>query len=378
MSRGMVDAESHIHSDDAIDSPTESEGDVVNELSEGHLVSTAPWEFPVRAAPILALQGEEVTEFPLSQDRSGHTSTSLVLDERLLRVVEARHDEDGVRRLNVRMALMKEDISGYSHTHLDVFQRLTPVWWASIFSGLLMATTLVQGWLGLSGGLFVFAGVAGLLVGKLDLHRISFSDRGGRHDFYLSGWRQHPVLIHNSMALLGPAFVDFLRTGAFETTHIDAVVASMAAPQETAPSVQPQPHLALSSPQPDSSAPRMITNETTISSIQNQPAPMRNERLVNSALTDKGGMGGSPSAAPPASPTPLPAPLPPPTNAGQPLPMPLQHPTPAPLSSALPPAPLPPPPPAASLPPAPLPPPPMPLPQQPARTSEDALWDDLV
>ena len=67
-------------------------------------------------------QGEKVVEFPLSQHVNGLESTSLVMDDELMRIVEARYDADGVRRLNVRMALVKEHISGYSHTHLDLFQ----------------------------------------------------------------------------------------------------------------------------------------------------------------------------------------------------------------------------------------------------------------
>ena len=35
-----------------------------------------PWTLPVRAAPILALQGETVTEFPLSQHVNGLESVS--------------------------------------------------------------------------------------------------------------------------------------------------------------------------------------------------------------------------------------------------------------------------------------------------------------
>ena len=70
---------------------TSSESDVSNEeetsivddssdLAEGALEvsdgppssnESTPWTFPIRAAPILALQGEEVVEFPLSQHRNG-------------------------------------------------------------------------------------------------------------------------------------------------------------------------------------------------------------------------------------------------------------------------------------------------------------------
>ena len=136
--------------------------------------SNEQWTFPVRAAPILALQGEEVVEFPLSQHRNGTESTSLVMDDRLMRIVEARYDSDGVRRLNVRMALVKEHISGYSHTHLDLFQKLQPVWWGAIGFGLLMATGFAQSLLALGGGAFVLTGVAGLLMAQLDLIEFRF------------------------------------------------------------------------------------------------------------------------------------------------------------------------------------------------------------
>ena len=215
------------------------------------------WSFPVRAAPILALQGETVTEFPLSQHVTGHQSTSLIVDEKLMRIVESRYDTDGIRRLNVRMALVKEHISGYSHTHLDIFQRLMPIWASSagfgLFVWLMMLTNLPM----IGGGAFILAGLAGILLAKLDLHRISFSDHGGRHDFYLSGWRQNPFLIYNSTALLGPAFVGFLRDGELDTKHIDVIVESMKQPiQPTViehvkpspvPAAQPLPNI---SPQP--------------------------------------------------------------------------------------------------------------------------------
>lgn len=325
------------------------EEDDATEPSESS--ASEPWTFPVRAAPILALQGEEVTEFPLSQHRSGHESTSVIMDDSLMRVVEARYDTDGVRRLNVRMALVKEHISGYSHTHLDLFRRLNPVWYASIGFGLLAATSIAQSLLVLGGGLFMFAGIAGLLMSKLDLHRISFSDHGGRHDFYLSGWGQEPFLIHNSMALLGPAFVDFLRTGELETQHIDAVIDAMAQP-------------ALPSP---------LATETPGGFVQEIPLLPSPEQPIAPAVALPEPLGAEPNPVPPP---PLATP-----SAGPPVstPMPLPS-TPAPPvmipppPQALPPAPLPQP---TGLPPAPL--PPMPLPPAPraGAIAEDALWDDL-
>ena len=327
--------------------------------------SSTDWALPVRAAPILLEQGEKVVEFPLSQHRSGRTSTSLVMDDHLLRLVEARLDDDGIRRLDVRMALVKAHLSGYSHTHLDLFQRMMPVWWTSLAAGLLMSTGLMQGWLALSGGLFAFAGVAGMLLAKLDLHRLSFSDHGGRHDFYLSGWGEDPQLIRNSMALLGPAFVDFLRGGELETAHIDAVVASLATevkPQPVSPEALPNTTRGL--PVPAAPAPTPPDGVRADSADSEPVPPVAHQQQVAATVPE------TPAIAPPASPVQLPPPGPPVNPPGPPASLP----APRPLPPAR--APLPPPNPPV-LPPAPL--PPMPLTPSPAiRSAEDALWDDLV
>jgi hypothetical protein len=317
------------------------------------------WSLPIRAAPILALQGESVTEFPLSQHVSGYESTSVIMDEELMRIVEARYDTDGVRRLNVRMTLVKQHISGYSHTHLDLFHKLRILWWASLAFGLILATPFAQGLLVLGGSLFVLTGLFGMLLTQLDLHRISFSDHGGRHDFYLSGWRQEPYLIHNSTALLGPAIVDFLRTGTLDTHHIDAVVEALGQPPEPAPSLKQAPAVPEASP-PSTSTPSGV-------SVLPEPAPPT---------------AGPPVTGPPVSVAaqaePMP-PLPPPPAA---LPKPSPPASPSPATPTLPPPPpasptLPPSPPATPSLPAPLPPAPLPPPVAMSKVDEDALWDDL-
>ena len=319
-----------------------------------------PWTLPIRAAPILSLQAENVVEFPLSQHVNGLSSTSVVVDEKLMRIVEARYDPDGVRRLNVRMALVKEHISGYSHTHLDVFAKLQPAWWSSIGLGLLFATSWLQGWLVLGGGMFVLAGIAGLLIMRLDLHRVSFSDHGGRHDFFLSGWRQDPYLIHNSTALLGPAFVEFLRTGELETVHIDNVVESMGRFQEPAPMLKTAPTPKPSATLPEPAVRSALPLPKAAASDPSEPAaPV----LLPSSSHPQGPPIGPPApVAEPTTPQPIHAPLPPVAS----LP-PQPQPTPAP------------PPPVASLPPPPaLPPAPLPPPSPPGRpVDEDALWDEL-
>ena len=339
------------------DAEAQGNSETATTLSDPLSASEA-WTLPHRAAPILALQGEDVIEFPLSQHRSGLESTSLIMDDELMRIVEARYDPDGVRRLNVRMALVKEHISGYSHTHLDLFQKLQAVWWGAIGFGLVMATGFAQSILALGGGAFVLTGVAGLLMAQLDLHRLSFSDHGGRHDFYLSGWRQEPYLIHNSTALLGPAFVEFLRTSSFDTQHIDAVIKAMGAP------AQPAPELT-SSPEPAAPAalPVPVEQDTPLVPM----SVVQPQTSVPSVVPAGPAISGPPTST--ATPTPTSAPMPP-------LPPPPAATTPSP-PKPLPAAPLPPPPAPAVLPPAPLPPAPLPPPPSQAAVDEDALWDDL-
>ena len=44
------------------------------------------WTLPVRVKPVLALNGEEVVEFPLNETLDGRKNTSLVLNDDLLRI----------------------------------------------------------------------------------------------------------------------------------------------------------------------------------------------------------------------------------------------------------------------------------------------------
>lgn len=353
---------------EAEEAPSQSDG-LRDAEGDEPIVEAAPassadesWTLPIRAAPILALQGEDVVEFPLSQHRSGLESTSLIMDDELMRIVEARYDPDGVRRLNVRMALVKEHISGYSHTHLDLFQKLSGVWWGAIGLGLLMATGFVQNFLVLGGGAFVLTGITGLLMTQLDLHRISFSDHGGRHDFYLSGWRQEPYLLHNSTALLGPAFVEFLRTASLNTQHIDAVIKAMGAPIQPAPSLPPTTQSAMPTtiPEPIGNEPPLVPMSVVTPSS-----------LMPSALPAGPAISGPPTSTSGAAA--MPALPPPPTPATPSVSKPLTAPPPP----SLPAAPLPPPPAPVVLPPAPLPPAPLPPPPAQANVDEDALWDEL-
>ena len=78
------------------------------------------WNLPIRAAPLLRqFHDETVTEYPLQQSVDGRKTTSLVVDDDLLRIIESRLDDDGQRRLKVSLS-MKREITGFKHQHIEL------------------------------------------------------------------------------------------------------------------------------------------------------------------------------------------------------------------------------------------------------------------
>ena len=61
---------------------------------------TVEWGLPIRAAPLLAQEGDIVTEYPLKQSTDGRKTTSIVVDEELLRVVDTELGDDGHHTLS--------------------------------------------------------------------------------------------------------------------------------------------------------------------------------------------------------------------------------------------------------------------------------------
>ena len=189
------------------------------------------WSLPIRAAPILAMSKERVTEFPLTQSNDGRKATTLVVDDELVRIVEARLDNDGHRRLNVRMAMTRENFAGFSHEHHDVFQRLNLLWYACLIAAGLFYLLAQAGKTTISGGTFLGIGLVGAFLAHLEIHRLSFSSNGARHDLTLTAFGQDKILYRGSMALLGPAMAGLIRGEELDTTNIDSLIASMHPPQ---------------------------------------------------------------------------------------------------------------------------------------------------
>ena len=105
--------------DPVVETETETETDTMTDepVQEPPLAPENQWALPVRAAPLLEqFHDEQVTEYPLQQSTDGRKSTSLVLDDDLLRIIETRLDSDGQRRMSISLS-MKRKLTGFKHDH---------------------------------------------------------------------------------------------------------------------------------------------------------------------------------------------------------------------------------------------------------------------
>ena len=290
------------------------------------------WTLPVRAAPLLEqFHNESVTEYPLLQTSDGTKSTSLVLDDDLLRIIETRLDADGQRRMNVSLS-MKRELTGFKHHHNELMHKHQYLWLGSAFLGalLLLSNILVFTLLGL---VFVSTGLWNWTKMHLETHRLEFANSGGVLTHTLRGYGTDRPFFRASMAYLGSEMAGLLRTGILDTSAVEELHASLAAP----PPPPPAP-VALTSPQPVE--PLAI------------PQPAVQQQL---------GQPLTPSPLVATVPEPLPVPATPQIIPGPPIAPPLPS-APIPPPQNIPPPPIPGPPVVTQLPTAPLP-PPAPLPQ---------------
>ena len=321
-----------------------------------------PWSLPIRSAPIMAQTGDIVQEFPLNESPDGLSSTSIVVNENLIRIVEANYGEDGQRRLNVK-TVMKQGLTGFSHTHNELMHKHQWLWIVAFFAGLGFSF-IAQ--LSMFGQLLLGIGLIGWIYMHLEVHNLEFSTHGSKHKVSFTGYGSNRAMFRASMALIGPTMAKYIETGEFDTKSIDDLHEALAKPPEVIP---PMPQM--TPIQPVIMAPTM-SNETPMSmeNIPAQPetnqlpppAPPEANQLPLPAPPEPVQQNGPPTSNTLATPAPpeanqLPPPAPPEVNQLPPPapPEPNQLPPPpmAPMNNALPPATLPPPlpPPGTSMPP---------------------------
>jgi len=324
---------------------------------------------PIRAKPLFLNNEEDVVEFTLSESKDGLESASIIVGEGLFRVVETKMHQDGVPRIDLKMALDSE-VTGFQH----IVEKPTAIE-MGVSGGLLL--------IGLILCIFPFSftmilGIATILFGikfapnYLERHRLVFSSCGNTHVYEINPIYVFKPTFRASMALIGPALAEYMKTGEIDSSTIDELHLGLRAPSPAHEPLQIAAPPQLNEQMPvgppalveipvASSSPIM---ETTTPNIQTQTpaevAPTEGETVIIPAPPQA---IPQPNPLPPPQAIPHPNPLPPPQAIPQPnpLPPPQAIPQPTPL----------PPPPQIVPQPTPLPLPPAMLPSQPSMQGFD-------
>ena len=324
--------------EEAVDEPTKSE-QTEDEIDTHEAASdedsspnaesiSVPWTLPVRVAPVLAMSGEDVAEYPLNESPDGRKNTSLIVTDNLIRIIEVTYDDDGQRRLNVK-AVLKNELTGFSHSHNELMHKHQWMWITSFLVGL---ATLFVPFIGFLGQILLAVGIIGWTYMHLEVHNLEFSTSGSKHKVAFTGYGSNRPMFRASMALLGPTIAKYMDTGEFDTESIISLHESLAIPTQQIPPV-------VIDEQPLNEVPHTqhitepTSEPTSVQAVTAPPPPVMQPEPQ-----------GPPTTAPPP-PVTQPEPQGPPTTA----PPPPIAPTGPPLPPPLPPATLPPPLPPGSM-----------------------------
>ena len=192
-----------------------------------------PWGLPVRVAPVLAMSSEDVAEYPLNESPDGRKNTSLIVNDNLIRIIEVTYDDDGQRRLNVKVALRNE-LTGFSHSHNELMHKHKWVWIISFLVGL---ATLFVPFIGFLGQILLAIGIIGWTYMHLEVHNLEFSTSGSKHKVAFTGYGSNRPMFRASMALIGPTIANYMDTGEFDTESITALHQSISTPAQQIPPI---------------------------------------------------------------------------------------------------------------------------------------------
>ncbi|MDC3316899.1 hypothetical protein OAV29_01500 [Candidatus Poseidoniaceae archaeon] len=305
---------------------------------------------PIRAKPLFLNNDEEVVEFTLTESKDGLESTSIIVGEGLFRIVETKMHQDGVPRIDLKVALDSE-LTGFQHIVEKPTKVEMGVSGCLFFVGLILCLFPFQ--------MTMILGISAILFGikyaptYLENHRLVFSSCGSTHVFDIDLIGVFKPTFRASMALIGPTLAGYMKTGEIDSTSIDELHASLRSPIPA-----PQPMQIAAPPQLNEQIP--IGPPALVEIPVTSAAPM-----METASSDMQASGQEVDTIPqPTQPVVIPAP---PQATPQPTPLP-------PPPQVIPqPNPLPPPPPVIPQPtPLPMPMPPVILPAQPSMQGFDS------
>lgn len=288
------------------------------------------WTLPVRVAPVMAISGEEVKEFPLNESVDGRRNTSLIVSDNLIRIIQVTYDDDGQRRLNVKTVL-KNELTGFTHTHNELMHKHQWMWVSAIFAGLV--ATFIP-FLGFFGQFILAGGLIGWAYMHLEVHTLEFSTSGSKHRVHFTGYGSNRPMFRASMALIGPTIAKYMDTGEFDTQSITTFHDSLAKPV-----VQEMPTIVMAddgtlealpsqitpSPEPPAPPEAPTPSVETLAPLVPPAPPINIPQPVAMQIPEPPAMAGPPASTPPQ---PLTAPPPPPAVTTAPPPPPLPPPLP--------------------------------------------------
>lgn len=288
------------------------------------------WTLPVRVAPVMAISGEEVKEFPLNESVDGRRNTSLIVSDNLIRIIQVTYDDDGQRRLNVKTVL-KNELTGFTHTHNELMHKHQWMWVSAICAGLV--ATFIP-FLGFFGQFILAGGLIGWAYMHLEVHTLEFSTSGSKHRVHFTGYGSNRPMFRASMALIGPTIAKYMDTGEFDTQSITTFHDSLAKPV-----VQEMPTIVMAddgtlealpsqitpSPEPPAPPEAPTPSVETLAPLVPPAPPINIPQPVAMQIPEPPAMPGPPASTPPQ---PLTAPPPPPAVTTAPPPPPLPPPLP--------------------------------------------------
>ena len=348
VSNETEDAETNPTEEEIVESEHDEEQEDHLEQSSNAEETPVPWSLPVRVAPVLAMSGEDVAEYPLNESPNGRKNTSLIVSDNLIRIIEVTYDDDGQRRLNVK-AVLKNELTGFSHSHNELMHKHQWMWITSFLVGL---ATLFIPFIGFLGQILLAVGIVGWTYMHLEVHTLEFSTSGSKHKVAFTGYGSNRPMFRASMALLGPTIAKYMDTGEFDTESITNLHESLAIPVQPVPpitigetpSAEPQGPPTTAPPPPAMQPEPQGPPTTAPPPPAMQPEPQGPPTTAPPPPAMQPEPQGPPTTAPPP-PAMQPEPQGPPTTA----PPPPITPTGPPLPPPLPPATLPPPLPPGSM-----------------------------
>lgn len=347
--------------DDVVDAPAADEE--IIESSEQESIEEREIHdvlaLPIRAKPLFLNNDEDVVEFTLSESKDGLESTSIIAGEGLFRIVETKMHQDGVPRIDLKVALDSE-LTGFQHIVQKPTRVEMGISGSLFFVGLILCLFPFQ--------ITMVLGISAILFGikfapaYLESHRLVFSSCGSTHVFDVDLVGVFKPTFRASMALIGPTLAEYMKTGDIDSTSIDELHASLRSPIPV--------HQPIQIDTPSQMNEQIPVGPPAIVQMPAAPVVPMMEIASSNMQVPKEGVGTIPQ---PTQPVVIPAPpqLSPKLNTPLVEPIPQPNPLPPPPQIVPQPNPLPPPPPVIPQP-TPLPMPPAILPNQPSLQGFDS------